>query len=78
MEWLTLLVSHPSALDSLLEWLKAQEQHCIAHALDVPETDIPVLRGKRDGFRDVQAYITNNMPLIQRGQVHMDGAALRT
>lgn len=66
MEWLSLLASHPAALSSFLTWLKAQEHLCHEFALDIPEQDRQALRGKRDSFRDMQAYVQNNMKMIER------------
>ena len=67
MEWLTLIANHPSALASLLTWLRTQEKACSDSALDVELKDIPALKGKRAAFRDMHAYIQNNLKAVQRG-----------
>ena len=72
MEWLTLLASHPSALSSFLAWLKVQEQQCAEFALDVNDEERRALKGKRDSFRDVAAYVQNNIFQVQRGLVPLD------
>ncbi len=72
MEWLSLITAHPVALASLLAWLKAQERACSEFALDVESKDIPMLKGKRDAFRDMHAYVQNNLLLMQRAQFLAD------
>lgn len=73
-EWLHLFVAHPGALASLQAWLKTREYACAEYALDGPESDVPKLKGKRDAFREIQAYIHNNITLVQHGlnAVHND------
>lgn len=68
MDWLLLLAAHPQALASFLIWLKTKERACADQALDVSEKDIPALKGKRDSFRDIQAFVQNNITKIQRSQ----------
>ena len=65
MEWLSLLASQPQALASFHAWLKLKERECAEHALDVPESERQSLKGKRDSFRDIQAYINNNLKHAQ-------------
>ena len=69
MEWLDLLVAHPSALASLQAWLKDLERACADYALDGPESDVPKLKVKRDSFREIQAYINNNKTLAQNEHI---------
>ena len=64
-EWLQLLAAHPGALASFQAWLKAREGACTTYALDGPESDIPKLKGKRDAFREMQAYVHNNITLAR-------------
>ena len=61
MEWLTLFAAHPSALASFHAWLKEHEDACCAYALDGPEADIPQLKGTRNAYRDIRAYLNNNL-----------------
>lgn len=74
MEWLTLLVSHPLALASFLTWLKLQEQHCAEFALDVGDDERKALKGKRDSFRDLTAYVQNNLGQVKRGLLPADAS----
>lgn len=66
MEWLYLLAAHPGALASFQSWLKDHEHACSEYALDGPIGDVPTLKGKRDAFREIQAYINNNLTLAQQ------------
>ena len=65
-EWLHTLVARPGALASFQVWLQAREAACAEYALDGPESDIPKLKGKRDAFREILAYVNNNIMLVQR------------
>ena len=66
-EWLHTLIARPGALASFQVWLQAREAACAEYALDGPESDIPKLKGKRDAFREILAYVNNNIVLVQRG-----------
>jgi hypothetical protein len=63
--WLHVLVAQPLALASLVAYLKKRERECSEYALDVDEKLIADLRGKRTAFRDIQAYISNNLVKVK-------------
>jgi hypothetical protein len=69
VEWLSTLAQHPRALESLLDWLKAQERLCAEQALDGAPDAVLVLRGKRDSFRELRGFIHNNFKMTERSIV---------
>lgn len=67
MEWLTIFAAHPGILASFQAWLVERARACSEAALDGPDADIAMLRGKREAFHEIQAYVINNLTLAQRG-----------
>ena len=67
MDWLYLLVAHPAAFASFRLWLSDREKACAEFALDVGEDERKSLKGKRDAFREIQAYMNNNMERAKLG-----------
>lgn len=61
MDWLHVLSAQPVALTSFCTWLRDQERLCAEFALDVDDKERLALKGKRDAFREIQAYIHNNV-----------------
>lgn len=59
MEWLAQLMERPTALESLVSYLKTSETRAIETALD-DTAKVEYYKGKRDTYRDIQAYIQNN------------------
>lgn len=66
MDWLAVFATNPGTLDSFQTWLKERARACADAALDGPDGDIPMLRGKREAFQEIQAYVINNLTLVQR------------
>jgi len=67
-EWLSLLVAQPRAYDAFVQWVKSQEALCTQVALDVALDQIPVLKGKREAYREILAFALNNKRAHERSQ----------
>lgn len=65
MEWLSLIANHQLALHSLQQWLLEKSNQCAKTALDIPLEDIPTLRGERNAYLSILAYINNNLNLVK-------------
>lgn len=65
MEWLNLLAVHPTALSSLQEFLKQHEEACYRSAFD-KDINIVQLKGERDAYIKLQAYIINHKHEAER------------
>lgn len=62
MEWLRLLNEHQVARAAFLKWLDEKIRQCEEKGLDVPEKERQSLKGTRDSYREIKAYIMNNTP----------------